>query len=106
MPLGPRPVYRNSSFAPTRGTNNPTGYIMRANRMGAGVPNTGSGRQVIGNKRPITPFGGVSKFGSTGRSETRSGLAKQAMQRRQLNFRQNSDMRSMAQQRLLRLLGI
>lgn len=57
-------IYRGSSYAPTRGQNNPQGYINRG----------------LNNKKQ-GPFGGVSRFGSTGRSETRSGLAKQALDR-------------------------
>lgn len=58
-------VYGNGSYAPNRGTNNPAGYIKRE------VNKTG-------------PLGGVSNFGSTGRSETRSGLARKALERQGL----------------------
>lgn len=61
-------VFGNGSHAPTRGTNNPAGYIKREINNGADVNKSG-------------PFGGVSTFGSTGKSETRSGLARKALER-------------------------
>lgn len=63
-------VFGNGSYAPNRGTNNPAGYIKREiNKQGQeGINKQG-------------PFGGVSNFGSTGRSETRSGLARRALER-------------------------
>lgn len=67
-------VFGNGSYAPTRGTNNPAGYIKRdINKSG--------------------PFGGVSRFGSTGRSETRSGLAKAALARQETNDPQSVPLR-------------
>lgn len=90
-------VYRGSSYAPTRGQNNPQGYINRElngpNWKPDKVAGTNYGQLVssaaharnlarrgINNKKQ-GPFGGVSQFGFTGRSETRSGLAKQALDR-------------------------
>lgn len=61
-------VYRGGSYAPTRGQNNPQGYIQREQKK-------------LPNERKQGPFGGVSNFGSTGLSETRAGLAKQALKR-------------------------
>lgn len=57
-------VYRNSSFAPTRGTNNPSGYIER---------------ELRNNMQARTPYQGVSKSGTDGQSDTRSGLAATAL---------------------------
>lgn len=71
--LGVKPIYRSSSHVPTRGTNRPEGYIKREIKLNAAKQG---------------PFGGVSKFGSTGRSETRSGLTREAlmnMAKRQVN---------------------
>lgn len=53
-----RTIYRASSYAPTRGTVDPTGYIQRELR-----------------KR------GVSNFGADGQSDTRSGLAQRSLNR-------------------------
>lgn len=120
MAITPRPIYRNSSFAPTRGTNNPQGYIMRelAKRAKIGMltrPNQTGAKPATPGK--TGPYGGVSKFGSTGRSETRSGLAKRAMSQNQGVQAPNrprpvggsghsGDPKSLAQSHLMRLLGI
>ncbi len=126
--ITPRPIYRNSSFAPTRGQNDPRGYIMRelAKRLGQGgqAQQPGLGQRFNAGQRPMLPqlgktgpFGGVSRFGSTGRSETRSGLAKQAMaknqgpqapgQPRQVGASGHTDdVGGLAQSHLMRLLGI
>lgn len=69
-----RTVYRNSSYAPTRGTNNPAGYIQR----GLNQQQAPSMPQIVhgGN---VGPYGGVSSVGSDGQSDTRSGLAARAL---------------------------
>lgn len=70
-------VYRNSSYAPTRGTNNAQGYIERElSKRGATLPGQ-SGQQVQGGN--VGTNGGVSSVGSDGQSDTRSGNAQQAI---------------------------
>lgn len=64
-------VYRNSSFAPTRGTNSPTGYIQRELQKQGIQTNAGQGNQGLS--------GGVSTVGNDGQSDTRSGLATNAL---------------------------
>lgn len=65
-----RTVYRNSSYAPTRGTNDPTGYIRRGIQQRPGI---------IPQTNNAGPYGGVSSVGSDGESDTRSGLAQRAL---------------------------
>jgi hypothetical protein len=71
-------VYRMSSHAPTRGTNNPSGYIKRELRN----DNKPERAQRIQPLKPAEPVykkaagnHGVSKVGNDGQSDTRSGLA-------------------------------
>lgn len=62
-------VYRNSSYAPTRGTNSPTGYIQREMAKRGIQPTTGN----------VGTSGGISTVGGDGQSDTRSGLASNAL---------------------------
>ena len=66
-------VYNQSSYAPSQGTNNAQGYINREiNKPDA--PQAPQGTQGL--------YGGVSTFGNDGQSDTRSGIAQQALQSR------------------------
>lgn len=111
MPITPRPVYRQSSFAPTRGQNDPRGYIMREIAKRSRGAKIQKMSKTLAKPAPsfgkTGPFGGVSKFGSTGRSETRSGLAKRALQRNGARPANNDkDTTGMAKNHLMKLLGI
>lgn len=68
-------VYRGSSYAPTRGTNNPTGYLQRELSK-QGLVDDGNNNNPNGN---VGLHGGVSTVGSDGNSDTRSGLAANAL---------------------------
>ena len=71
-------VYNNASYAPSQGTNEPQGYINRGVHQ-ASQNNQGQGNQGQGNQGN---YGGVSTIGNDGQSDTRSGLAQQALQGR------------------------
>lgn len=73
-------VYGQGSYAPTRGTNDPSGYIQRGLRNNAspsGTVNPGTA-----NNQGI--YGGVSATGGDGESDTRSGIAQATLNGQQV----------------------
>lgn len=79
-------VYNNSSYAPSQGTVNPQGYIQRE----INNPNSSDNNQGV--------YGGVSQTGNDGQSDTRSGLAAQAL-RRQFNNEDSASSQASGQTR-------
>lgn len=72
-------VYRMGSYAPTRGTNNPTGYLKRELKKRGGKATPAKKAQPLARKEPIKKAvpqkHGISQTGGDGKSDTRSGLA-------------------------------
>jgi hypothetical protein len=71
-------VYRMSSYAPTRGTNNPKGYVERELRNRTKpqkVQKQLPQKRAEPIQKKIAGTHGVSKVGKDGQSDTRSGLA-------------------------------
>lgn len=75
-------VYRMSSHAPTRGTNNPKGYVERELRN-RNKPQMAQKVQPLKKAEPLKKqmpgTHGISRVGKDGQSDTRSGLAARTM---------------------------
>lgn len=73
-------IYRNSSYAPTRGRNNPAGYLQRElSKQGLVNANNNATPNSNPNGGNVGVFGGVSRVGGDGESDTRSGVAAGAL---------------------------